>query len=385
MRSLHVAALALLPLLGPALAACDTRPGLGDQCRFGCSVYTGECTPDVHECQDGLYCSDLHDVCIEPSAVGEPCGEACVRGAFCGSDGLCQAYGKLGEGCGEACAEGLACGLDGRCQDRGLEGSACDDDGQCGPNLFCNMGATGRFTEGACLPRSQDGGPCTWAPVGNPASAYWWLSNGSLAAYTWRDCEDHLRCEPSGDLPAPGASSVDPRALGCTTAETCGFPGTCHREGTQVTGGACLRNEDCASEHCVIATRPRADAATPGFAACEAAPLLCWDGPWTGRCGPAGSWSPEGTGCVGPNASCDPGLACGQADPTCTTDCEGACRSVHGLPIGAACGEPTCTLVSDGQGHMNCTGDPKTLAPNDALCALGLHCDDATSPPTCAR
>lgn len=367
-------------------SACDTRPGLGDPCRFGCEGYVGACTPEVHDCADGLTCSELSDLCIRPSAIGAACGEGCESGAFCGSDGLCQALGQLGEPCGERCADGLACAIDGRCAERGGDGAACDSDDQCGELRACSLGAHGQVIEGACLAPQPEGGPCTWAPVGATPDApdpYWRLTTGARIPFVYRGCDSGLVCAPDPELPAPGDADLDPARLGCTNAEACGYRGTCRAPGSVAFEGPCLDDATCEGARCALTTAPRALSPASGFVACDASPLVCWDGPWPGHCADVRTSSPAGSGCVGPNARCDPGLACVQSDPSCVADCQATCQPQHQLPSGAACGEPDCHLIDDGAGHLTCESAARTLVPVDAMCALGLRCDGTRSPPTC--
>lgn len=368
------------------LAGCDSRPGLGEQCRFGCESYYASCRPEERECQDGLICAERNDLCIEPTAIGEPCGEQCVSGAFCASDGRCRALGRLGEPCGERCAEGLACGVDGRCVQTGVAGAPCTADEQCGNTLLCSFGETGRVTVGSCVAIEQKSGAfCTWAPSGGATSSAYWQTQASIAAMGYpvaRGCGAGLSCVPESTLPTPDSASVDPALLGCTSAKTCGYRGVCRPQGAAPFEGACLYDRDCQSKHCVWVDRPHAAAARAGFAACASS--FCWDGPWAGRCGPTGSWSPQGTGCRGPKVSCDPGLVCRQTDATCKADCSATCEPAHTLPAGAACGQPDCHLIDDGMGHMTCESAASTMVPIATACAYGLRCDGATSPPTCA-
>lgn len=137
-------------------------PGSCDDIFKGTVADGGACWIDEQCVSKQCQTSGCADACCEgmcvaatpPAAIGEACGDGCVDGAFCDSNGVCAALKQSGEACGgfDECAGGLGC-LAGTCQKGPAEGEPCVEF-QCALPLACDPGTV------TCEPLPGEGEAC---------------------------------------------------------------------------------------------------------------------------------------------------------------------------------------------------------------------------------
>ena len=141
--------------------------GIGDDdLVVGLVTAGGECEEDW-ECADGLFCTpaDAPDGgaakhCRAPVAAGGSCDNTddCLPEAYCDPVmDVCMARSGLGEMCtsNSRCEEGLSCFDDGTCQTAGSTMHDCNDNDDCGELAYCDFGTD------QCVPRLEEGQPCS--------------------------------------------------------------------------------------------------------------------------------------------------------------------------------------------------------------------------------
>lgn len=155
--------------------ACAITLPCGD-CREISGV-GGPCGDGLHLCDDAHHCVD--GLCAASPALGEPCGgdltnDCASNGIWC-VDGICQAVGYVG--IGQSCSGILRCPYfasctDGVCVEQSALGDPCTTSGQCASG-FCADGICaaplplGSPCDGSmlCLGGTCDNGLCVaWAP-----------------------------------------------------------------------------------------------------------------------------------------------------------------------------------------------------------------------------
>lgn len=174
-------------------------------------------------------------VCVAappPAAIGQPCGDGCVEGAYCDAlNDVCAALKGDGAACDgfDECAAGLGC-LAGSCQKGPGEGEPCLEF-QCALPLACDPGTI------TCKPLPGEGEACV-AQANN--------------------CKIGLGCDPATmTCVAPGgvgsACAGSFFNSGCAGETYCaidqgGTSGTC--QPLKADGAACVDEGECKSRDC---------------------------------------------------------------------------------------------------------------------------------------
>lgn len=223
------------------LAPTPCAPGLG--CIAGrCTPLPTTCTVRS-ECGDRRWCQGTPDPRCRPrAAIGEGCftavlGErACVDGAHCNRDGVCEPLPVAGDACfseeGSRCAPGLAC-VRGTCGAVPGEGERCGEgEVRCGVGLRC---------EGSrCRPLPGAGEPCPDRVCAAGLSCSPFLIRPTWDGGVYEDrCQELAGPPPCGsDTECGHGSYCDPATGSCSALR--GLGDWCSDGDECVAGAACV-------------------------------------------------------------------------------------------------------------------------------------------------
>jgi len=140
---------------GEPPAACDDvfqgTVADGGACWIDEQCVSGECQSDG--CPDAC-CEGACVAATPDAAIGQPCGQGCVEGAYCDVNDVCAALKQSGAACdgGDECVAGLNC-LAGTCQTGPGKDEPCLEF-QCALPLACDPGTL------TCKPLPGEGDAC---------------------------------------------------------------------------------------------------------------------------------------------------------------------------------------------------------------------------------